>query len=53
MLINYIDNHDDYAVLCITRGKLKNTPSAFLEVILEEEHKTHLQFRPLSKLKDT
>lgn len=53
MLINYIDNHDDYAVLCRTRWRLSSTPSAFLEVILEEEYKTHLQFRLLSKLKDT
>lgn len=53
MPINYIDNHDDYAVFCTTRWSLRNTPSAFLEVILEEEHKAHLQFRPLSKLKDT
>lgn len=51
MLINYIDNY--YTVLCTTTWSMRNTPSVFLEVIQEEEHKAHLQFRPLSKLKDT
>lgn len=53
MLINYIDNCDNYAVLCTTRWSLRNTPPAFLEAVLEEKHKPHLQFKPLSKLKDT
>lgn len=28
-------------------------PSAFLEVVLEEEQEAYLQFKPLRKMKDT
>lgn len=52
MLISYIDNHDGYAVFYTTRWRLRNAPSAFLEVIMEEEHKARLQFMPLKKVKD-